>query len=68
MDRTVLDDLHEAIAKDLLERVKNGEATAAELSVAVKFLKDNNANLDVVTSDSPVANLLDGLPFDVQLQ
>lgn len=68
MDRAILDDLHEAIAKDLLERVKAGDATAAELSVAVKFLKDNNANLDVVTSDSPVANLLENLPFDVHVQ
>ena len=33
--------LHEAVALDLLRRVKSGEATSAELSVVVKFLKDN---------------------------
>lgn len=68
MDRDILDTLHEAVAKELLDRVKNGEATASELSVAVKFLKDNNASLDVITSESPVANLLDSLPFDVAQQ
>jgi len=63
-ERDMLDALHDAVAKDLLARVASGEATSAELSVAVKFLKDNNANLDVVTSESPVADLLKNLPFD----
>jgi len=31
----------------------------------VKFLKDNNANLDVVTAESPLGNLLESLPFDI---
>jgi len=43
----------------------SGEATASELSVAVKFLKDNGASLDVVTAESPLANLLESLPFDM---
>lgn len=64
MDRDILDSLHGAVATDLLNRVKSGEATASELSVAVKFLKDNNANLDVITAESPLANLLENLPFD----
>jgi len=63
-ERDMLDALHDAVAKDLLARVASGEATSAELSVAVKYLKDNNANLDVVTSESPVADLLKNLPFD----
>ena len=37
--KTVLDKLHSDIAQDLLDRVKSGEATAAELGIAVKFLK-----------------------------
>jgi hypothetical protein len=65
MDREQLDILHAAVANELLDRVKSGEATASELSVAVKFLKDNNANLDVVTAESPLGNLLESLPFDV---
>jgi len=38
--------------------------------VAVKFLKDNGASLDVIMAESPMANLLQDLPFDVgeQLQ
>lgn len=60
-----MDDLHAAVTADLLARVRSGEATASELSVAVKFLKDNGASLDVITAESPMASLLEGLPFDV---
>ncbi len=60
-----MDDLHAAVTVDLLARVRSGEATASELSVAVKFLKDNGASLDVITAESPMANLLENLPFDV---
>ena len=67
-NRDILDALHGAVAHYLLNRVKSGEATASELSVAVKFLKDNNANLDVITAESPLANLLESLPFDVTEQ
>ena len=66
MGRTKLDDLHDSVATDLLNRIKSGEASASELSVAVKFLKDNNATLDVITAESPMANLLDALPFDTE--
>ena len=66
MGRNILDDLHDSVAKDLLNRIKSGEASASELSVAVKFLKDNNATLDVITAESPMANLLDALPFDTE--
>ena len=59
-----LDQLHESVANQLLARVNSGEATSAELSVAVKFLKDNNAILDIITTDSPLANLLEDLPFE----
>lgn len=65
MDRSTLEILHEQVAKELLARVKSGEATSAELSVAVKFLKDNNAVLDVITPESPLGNLLESLPFDI---
>ena len=66
MGRNILDDLHDSVATDLLSRIKSGEASASELSVAVKFLKDNNATLDVITAESPMANLLDSLPFDTE--
>ena len=62
--KDVLNELHESVTKELLARVKSGEATSAELSVAVKFLKDNGASSDVIMADSPMANLLTGLPFE----
>jgi hypothetical protein len=37
----LLGELHEAIAQELLHRVKTGEATPADLSAAIRFLKDN---------------------------
>ena len=63
-EKQLMDALHDAVTKDLLQRVLSGEATASELSVAVKFLKDNGASLDVITAESPMANLLDNLPFE----
>ena len=68
-EKQLIDSLHEAVTQ-LLLRVRSGEATASELSVAVKFLKDNGASLDVIMAESPMANLLQDLPFDVgeQLQ
>ena len=69
-EKQLIDSLHEAVTQQLLLRVRSGEATASELSVAVKFLKDNGASLDVIMAESPMANLLQDLPFDVveQLQ
>ena len=63
-EKQLMESLHDAVTKDLLMRVQSGEATASELSVAVKFLKDNGASLDVITAESPMANLLENLPFD----
>lgn len=62
--KQLMDTLHEEVTKELLLRVRSGEATASELSVAVKFLKDNGASLDVIMAESPMANLLESLPFD----
>jgi hypothetical protein len=67
-NKEVFDDLHNAVAQELLRRVRSGEATAAELSVAVRMLKDNNATLGVITTDNPMANLLESLPFDIAEQ
>jgi hypothetical protein len=64
-EKQLIDSLHEAVTQQLLLRVQSGEATASELSVAVKFLKDNGASLDVIMAESPMANLLNDLPFDV---
>ena len=62
--KDLITDLHESVTKELLARVKSGEATPSELSVAVKFLKDNGASNDIITAESPMANLLTALPFE----
>jgi ABC-type Zn uptake system ZnuABC Zn-binding protein ZnuA len=54
--------LHDALAKDLLERIKSGEATAADMSNAIRFLKDNGIDAHLV-QDSPLDNLAKVLPF-----
>jgi hypothetical protein len=41
----LLGQLHAAVAKDLLNKVKSGEASAQELNAAIKFLKDNGIEL-----------------------
>ncbi|BAP15845.1 terminase small subunit [Ralstonia phage RSJ2] len=38
----LLEDLHGALAEEMLARVRSGEATAAELAAVAKFLKDNS--------------------------
>ena len=42
MKEEVLQSLFDAVADDLLTKIKTGEAKPADLAVAVKFLKDNN--------------------------
>lgn len=37
----LLNALHGALASDLMKKIKEGTASAAELSTAVRFLKDN---------------------------
>lgn len=57
-----LNALHEALAKAFAERIASGEATAADLSAARQFLKDNNITA-VRTPDNPLGKLADALPF-----
>jgi hypothetical protein len=57
--------LHVAVAQDLLAKIQSGEASAAELSAAIKFLKDNGIEA-LPTEGSPLGNLVDSLPFNVE--
>lgn len=62
--KEILAMLHDEVAKELVRKVTSGEASASELSVAVKFLKDNGIEAMAV-ADSPLANLAASLPaFD----
>ena len=58
-----LKDLHLLLTEELISRMESGEATSAEMSVAVKFLKDNNIDA-AAFEGSPLANLAKVLPFD----
>jgi len=62
--KEILGDLHSAIAAELLQRVQTGEASAAELSTAIRFLKDNNIEAIAADNDGLTA-LMKALPdFD----
>lgn len=57
-----LNDLHGLVANELARKIRSGEATAAEIAVATKFLKDNNVQ-QLAVAGSPMANLVASLPF-----
>lgn len=57
-----LEDLHSALARQLAERIKDGTATAADLSVARQFLKDNGIDAQP-REGSPTDDLRNALPF-----
>lgn len=57
-----LDSLHGLIARELMKKIRSGEATSSDFSVAVKFLKDNGVE-QVALPGTPVADLAASLPF-----
>jgi hypothetical protein len=59
---TELGKLHDALAKKLAEKIRDGTVTAAELSVARQFLKDNNIS-SIPEPGSSLGELKDSLPF-----
>ncbi len=63
MNQDGLKELHNVIAGELLGRIKSGEATSADLSVARQFLKDNGIDANTGQSE-PLLNLAKVLPFD----
>lgn len=46
-----LADLHGAIASELTRRIKENEASAADIGAAIKFLKDNSITADVENNE-----------------
>ena len=63
LNEEVLGSIHEALANELLSRIKNGEATPTDLNVARQLLKDNNITVTPAVG-SPLLNILDELPYD----
>jgi hypothetical protein len=64
-DKDIMASLHEEVALQLLSRIQAGEATPAELSVAVKFLKDNGIDASI-DKNEPLSNLAKTLPFTIE--
>ena len=63
MNEAALKAIHEALCTDLLNKIKSGEASSADLSVARQFLKDNG--IDCAAGEgTPLHNLALSLPFD----
>ena len=59
----LLAELHLSTVECLLDRVKSGEATAQELSVACKFLKDNGID-GSLRDGAPITQLAVAMPFE----
>jgi len=63
--KTKLEELHELVADALLDKIRDGEATPADLNVARQFLKDNGIDA-IPGKDTPLFNLALALPFQDQ--
>jgi hypothetical protein len=63
-DESFLAQLHDALGETLLKRIRDGEATAADLNCARQWLKDNGIEARR-TASNPLGQLADHLPqFD----
>jgi hypothetical protein len=65
---TILEQLHEATAQELLKRIKSGQATAADFNAARAFLKDNGVEVTDPRNLKPLGEALTDklLPFPAQ--
>ena len=57
-----LENLHSQVARELSDRIATGEASSADISNAIKFLKDNGIE-GLAVQDSPLGHLVNVLPF-----
>lgn len=56
-----LDQLHNMVAQTLIEKLESGEAGAADINAAIKFLQNNGIEANI-TPESPLATLRTALP------
>lgn len=61
--KKVLKDLHAILCEELLRRIRNGEASPADLNVARQMLKDNCID-QAALEGTPMLRLAGELPFD----
>jgi hypothetical protein len=62
-NKDLLEELMTLTIADLIEQIKNGEATSGHLGVARQLLRDNQITCSI-TESSPLSGLVDILPFD----
>ena len=60
----LLAEIHEELARTLLNKIRSGEITPAELQCARQFLKDNGID-SVPQEDNTIGMLVSDMPFDV---
>lgn len=61
----LLGELHEVVAKELLAKIKSGEASPAEINAAIKFLQNNGIEAVRGGDEDPLGKLAAALPtFD----
>ena len=65
--KDILETLHGAVAKELLDRIRSGEARPADMANAIKFLKDNGIE-GLPIEGSPLGNLVGQMPFPTKDQ
>lgn len=58
----LMGELHLILANELLNRIKSGEASPAELNAAIKFLQNNKIQGEVDNPEDPTAELASRLP------
>ena len=63
MDKSlkIMKTLHYELAKDLLDKVRSGEAKGGDLNVARQFLKDNGIEC-IPVENNPMEDLMNNLP------
>jgi hypothetical protein len=61
--RTDLNALQSILVSSLMDRIKNGEATAADLNVARQLLKDNGVSVLPLETERDLNDLASVLPF-----
>ncbi len=55
--------LHEELTNELLERLRSGDATTADLNAARQLLRDNGIDVNTNREATPLLDLAGMLPF-----
>ncbi len=59
-----LSTLHNLVAEILIEKLRSGEATAMDVSAAIRFLKDNG--IEAAADNPQLQAIIDSIPDDIQ--